>query len=112
MKKMEVEEYIQKNPQEKILERVRKIIKNNFKGIKEEMKWGVPTYDEGKFYIVGLKDKVNIGFAIKGLTKQELKLFQGTGKTMRHIKIVDENIDEKQIVRLMRLVREKAGCEC
>lgn len=113
MKYKDVDGYIEKNPQRKILEKVRKIIKKNFKGIKEEMKWGVPVYDGGKFYLAGLRDKVNMGFAINGLTKQEQELFEGGGKTMRHIKIFSEKeIDEKKIVKLMKLVEKKAVCEC
>jgi hypothetical protein len=51
---------------------------------------------------------VNLGFSIKGLTEQELALFEGTGKTMRHVKINSlEDIDEPQIVNLLRLVAKK-----
>jgi len=40
--KMDVEEYIakQKNPQKEILIKIRRIIKKNFKGIKEGIGWG------------------------------------------------------------------------
>jgi len=51
------------------------------------MKWGVPNFHKGIFYIVALKDHVNLGFSIKGLSEKELSLFEGAGKTMRHIKI-------------------------
>lgn len=69
------------------------------------MKNGVPSY-ENKYYIVGLKDHVNIGFSIEGLSSEEIGLFEGNGKLMRHIKIyaLDE-IDEKRIVKLLKVVK-------
>ncbi len=78
-----------------------------FPNINEEMKLGVPWY-EGKFYIVALKTHVNLGFSLKGLTKEEIALFQGGGKTMKHIEIhsLDE-IDEKKIVKLLKVVKDK-----
>ena len=104
----EVNDYIekQKSPQKEICERLRKIISETFPGINEEMKWGAPWY-EGKYYIVALKDHVNLGFLLKGLSNEEVELFQGTGKTMRHIKIrsVDE-IDEQKIIKLLKVVKE------
>ena len=48
------------------------------------MKLGVPWY-EGKYYIVALKDRVNLGFSLKGLSKEEVSLFKGGGKTMKII---------------------------
>jgi len=39
-------------------------------------------------------------------------LFDGSGKTMRHIKIPSlENIDEKSLVKLIRMVDKKAICK-
>ena len=53
------------------------------------MKWGVPVFAGGKFYIGSLKNNVNLGFSINGLNEKEIGLFEGNGKTMRHIKIID-----------------------
>jgi hypothetical protein len=50
------------------------------------MKYGVPYYDD-KYYIVALKDHVNLAVSIINLIKKEIKLFEGSGKTMRHLKI-------------------------
>jgi len=101
-----VKKYIEKqrSPQKEIIQKLRKIILKTFPNIKEEMKMGVPWY-EGKYYIVGLRDHVNLGFSLKGLSKKEQELFDGSGKTMKHIKIhsLDE-IDERKIVKLLRLV--------
>ncbi|MBU0527789.1 DUF1801 domain-containing protein [Candidatus Micrarchaeota archaeon] len=112
---MEVKEYIekQKSPRKEILKRLRKIIKATFPKTKEEMRWGVPVFEDGKFYVVGLKDSVNLGFSVQGLTKKEMDNFQGKGKTMRHLKFKSlEEIDEKKIVKLMKMVQKKAKCEC
>jgi hypothetical protein len=109
----EVEAYIkkQKSPQKEICKKLRKIIKKTFPKIGEEMKLGVPWY-EGYFYIVGLKDHVNLGFSVKGLNKEEMDNFEGKGKLMRHLKFHSlEDIDEKKIVKLLKLVRKKAKCE-
>jgi hypothetical protein len=104
-----VKNYIEKqrSPLREIIQVLREIILRTYPGIKEEMKLGVPWY-EGKYYIVALKDHVNLGFSLKGLSKNEQELFEGSGKTMRHIKIFSlEDIDEKKIVKLLRMVGEK-----
>jgi hypothetical protein len=105
-----VAEYINKQitPQREICQKLRQIILRTFPRAKEEMKWGVPAYADGKFYIVALKDHVNLGFSLKGLTEEEGKLFDGGGKTMKHIEIAGlTDIDENRIVRLLNLVDGK-----
>jgi hypothetical protein len=108
-----VDDYInqQPSPQKEICQRLRELILKVLPGIKEEMKWGVPVFGDGKFYIAPLKDKVNLGFAINGLTKEEIALFEGGGKTMRHIKVFAvADIDEEKIAGLLKLVDKKAKC--
>jgi len=103
----EVDDYIekQKSPQKEICNKLRKIILETFPDIKEEMKLGVPWY-EGKYYIVALKDHVNLGFSLKGLSEKEVKSFEGGGKTMRHIKIRSLNeIDEEKIAELLKVIK-------
>jgi len=105
----EVENYIekQKSPQREICQKLRKIILKTFPGIREEMKLGVPWY-EGKYYIVALKGHVNLGFSLKGLSKKEQELFEGSGKTMKHIKLYSlKEINEKKIIKLLRIVGKK-----
>lgn len=104
-----VGEYIekQKSPQKEICQKLRKIILKTFPDIEEEMKLGVPWY-EGKYYIVALKDHVNLGFSLKGLSKKKIELFEGSGKTMKHIKVYSLNdIDEEKIVKLLKVVKDK-----
>lgn len=94
----------QKSPQKEICLKLREIILNTFPGAKEEMKWGVPVFVGGKYYIGSLRDHVNLGFSINGLNKDKLALFEGRGKTMRHIKIQTlEDIDEKIIIHLLKV---------
>lgn len=113
---VDVEEYIskQKSPQKEIILKLRKIILSALSVKSQEMKWGVPVFSKGKIYLVALKDHVNIGFSINGLSKKEMDLFEGKGKTMRHIKVFYlKDIDEKQIIRLTKLVDKKSICsEC
>ena len=104
-----MEEYIKKqeSPQKEILSILRVLILKTLPIIKEEMKMGVPWYEE-KFYLVSLRDHVNLGFAVKGLSKSEMALFEGKGKIMRHRKFYGINsIREEEIVKLLELVFQK-----
>ena len=111
-----VDEYIkkQKSPQKEICQKLREIILKTCPEINEEMRVGVPCYGHtkkdicGKYYIAALKDHVNLGFSLKGLSDKEIALFEGTGKTMKHIKVYSlKEMDEKKIVKLIKLVKEK-----
>jgi hypothetical protein len=107
-----IDDYInqQASPQKETCQKLRSLILQTFPGVKEEMKWGVPAFADGKFYIVALKDHVNLGFSIKGLGKEDIALFDGGGKTMKHIEVDKlENIDEKRIIELLELVDKKHG---
>jgi hypothetical protein len=108
----QVDAYIEKQSshQQEICRALRQLILKTFPGVKEEMRWGVPAFADGKFYIVGLKDHVNLGFTLKGLTKEDEKLFDGGGKTMKHVQVAKlADIDENRIYGLLKLVAQKAG---
>ena len=110
----QVDEYIekQKSPEKEILQKVRKIFLKTLPSCEEKMAWGVATFAGGKFYIAALKNRVHVGFAINGLNKEEIGLFEGSGKTMRHIKIHSlEDIDEKKLVKLIKLVDKETICK-
>ncbi|MFX0048177.1 MAG: DUF1801 domain-containing protein [Candidatus Hermodarchaeota archaeon] len=105
-----VVEYIenQKSPQKEICEKLRSIVLNIYPSIAERMKYGVPYYND-KFYIVALKNHVNLGFSTINLNDDEIALFEGNGKFTRHIKIKTlSEIDEARIVKLLDLVNSKA----
>jgi hypothetical protein len=103
---MQIEDYInkQKSPQKEICQRLRNLIFDIFPETKEEMKWGVPAFADGKFYIAALADHVNLGFSIKGLTGDEIALFDGGGKTMKHLQINSIDMDEDRITALLKMV--------
>ena len=64
---------------------------------------------EGKYYIVALKDHVNLRFSLKGLSSKEVGFFEGGGKT-KHIKIrAISEIDERKIVELLKIVKDTIG---
>ena len=110
---VEVQRYIekQKSPQKEIITEVRKVFHKTLPTSTEKMRWGVITYSDGKFYLAAMKNRVHVGFAINGLSKDETRLFEGSGKTMRHIKIPAlEDIDEKTLVKLIEMVDKKAIC--
>lgn len=104
----EVDDYIakQKSPQKEICRKLRQIILEALPEIQEEIKLGVPWY-EGKYYIVALKHHVNLGFSLKGLSSKKVGLFEGGGKTMKHVTIRSlEEIDEHKIVELLKVVKD------
>jgi hypothetical protein len=106
-----VDDYIEKqrSPQKEVCRKLRALVLANFPDTDEQMKWGVPAFANGLFYIVALKDHVNLGFSIKGLSKDEIALFDGGGKTTKHIQIRDTgDIDEERIVQLMKMVEGKS----
>jgi hypothetical protein len=110
---IKVYEYInrQKSPQKEICLYLRELIVKTIPEVKEEIRWGVPVFAGGKFYIGSLKDHVNLGFSIAGLSEKEIALFEGSGKTMRHLKIRSIlDIDENRLIQLIRLVNKKATC--
>lgn len=114
-----VAEYFKKQParHQEILGELRALIFKTFPDIEEGFLWGVPVYNEGRFYLASLKKQVNLGFSIIGLTKEEIKAFVtlcgtgGSGKTTRHIKVYNllESEQKEKIVELLKLVKQKAG---
>ena len=108
-----VKEYIskQKSPQKEIINKLRRLFAKIFSDPQEEYRWGVIAYRGGKFYLAGLKNRVHIGFAITGLSPKEIDQFEGSGKTMRHLKISSvDQIDQSKLIRLIKLVDQKAHC--
>ena len=107
-----VADYFQKQPKDrrKILKQLRDLILDTFPGVKEGFSYGVPIYDGGRFYLANLRNQVNLGFSIIGLNKKEVALFEGSGKTAKHIKInsLIDHDQQKGIVELLKLVKKKA----
>jgi uncharacterized protein YdhG (YjbR/CyaY superfamily) len=102
----------QKSPQREILQEVRKIFVETLPDCQEKIMWGVITFAEGKFYIAAMRNRVHVGFAVTGLSKEEIGLFEGNGKTMRHIKVPTiESIDKESLVKLIKIVDKKGICK-
>ena len=109
----QVDEYIEKqnSPQKEILQKVRTIFHKTLPSCEEKKAWGVAVFAGGKFYIAVIKNRVHIGFAINGLNNEEIDMFEGSGKTMRHIKIHSLNdINKDKLVKLIKMVDNKSIC--
>lgn len=105
--------YIEKqnSPQKEILQKVREIFLETLPNCEEKMAWGVITFASKKFYIAAMKNRVHVGFSIIGLSEDEISLFEGNGKTMRHIKIPTlKDIDKTMLVKMIEMVDKKAIC--
>ena len=109
----QVNEYIEKqqSPQKEIIQKVRSIFLKTLLNTDEKLTWGVITFSGNRFYLAAMKNRVHVGFSINGLNKEEIGLFEGSGKTMRHIKINSlKDIDEEKLVQLIHLVDKKTTC--
>ncbi len=101
-----VDEYIkaQQSPQREICHKLREIILRTFPSIKEGMKWGVPSYGDGVYYLVALKDHVNLGVSLKGIPVEKRALLDVIGKTTGHVEFASlGSIDEARVSMLLNL---------
>jgi hypothetical protein len=106
----EVDHYIEDLPEniQKITDALRKIILDSSPNLLEEYKWSMPNYSYNGLvcYLQASKKHVNLGFhkgneLIESDTDTRL---QGTGKTMRHIKIM--KMEEIQPEAFAALIQE------
>lgn len=59
-------------------------------------------------YIAPFKDSVNLGLYRGALLADEKKLLNGTGKLLRHVKIIDlEKINDDNIIDLLQQARNE-----
>jgi hypothetical protein len=89
-----IQQFLLKLPAGKraIASEVRDIVLASHKGIGEAIKWGQLTFVYGKtniafIYTMSSKEYMNLGFMKAVQLSDPKKLFEGTGKGMRHIKI-------------------------
>lgn len=99
MKNKEVTTYIANapEPQKSILNALRALIFDVVPDAVEEFKWSRPVYGHNKdfAYLVANKNHVNFGFSQFTKIKNPTEILEGTGKTMRHVKLRSlEDIDE------------------
>lgn len=106
----EVDQFILDLPKDirNITVSLRKIILNSSPELKEEFKWSMPNYSYNGLvcYLQTAKKHVNLGFHkgnfLQG--KDGDKLLQGTGKTLRYIKI--KKLEEVQSKAFTLLIQE------
>lgn len=106
----EVDQFIENLPEDvqNITVALRKIIFDSSREIMEEYKWSMPNYSYNGLvcYLQTSKKHVNLGFH-KGKELQNndnKKLLQGTGKTMRHIRM--KKMEDIQPEAFTSLIKE------
>ena len=98
--------------QKTIINKLRKLILENFPEIKE-IGMAEGLWYEGKFYISSFSDHINLGVGVEGLSEDEIKNFAGKGRTMRHLKFYSaEEVDKSELLKLMKLAYKKSKCGC
>ncbi len=92
-----------------IVLKLRELIKDSSKEIKEEMKWNVPTYSINKNICSIMAHKHHVNFQIfQGANLKDSKLLSGTGKNMRHLRY--ESIEQVDI-KIIKNIIEQAMSE-
>jgi len=103
----EVTRYIKdtENNHQKILTKLRKLILSVAPKVNEQYKWSRPVYGLEKdfCYLQNTKKHVTFGFHEYDKISTNTHLIEGTGKSMRHIKLTKvEDIDEFQIKQIIQ----------
>lgn len=107
----QVQQYLEKQPplRKEVMESLREILFQVIPTLHEKMEWGVMCYDD-LYYIANLPKQINMGFSIIGLLPEQIKLFEGGGKTMRHLKFMNKNsINKEKLIEIIKLVRDNAA---
>ena len=91
--------------QTEIMEVLRKLIHATIPDLDEAIKWGFPVFshEEDLIYFRSNKQHVTLGFLHFERLTAFADVLQGTGKSMRHLKIRSvEQIDEKLVVSILK----------
>ena len=106
-----VARYIAELPDEirRIAAGVRRIVLDTAPGITEELKWGMPWFSRnGRVcYLAAHREHVTFGFAKGASLSDPDRLLEGTGKSMRHVKI--PTLDQLRRRQFAKWVREAVG---
>jgi hypothetical protein len=108
-----VSDYVERQPmpQREICSALRTLILRTYPDIEERMRLGVPYYGD-EFYILSLKDHVNLGMSIEGLDERVIASLKGSGKTMRCVELRHiEDVDEAKLIRLMEQVHRTGSAD-
>ena len=93
--------------QKPVLDALRLTILSAAPGVIEEFKWSRPYYSTaaGSFcYLQTTKNHVSLGFMKGTALPDPKKLLEGTGKDMRHVKIV--SADEMNRPAVLQLIKQ------
>lgn len=96
----------QASPQREILGDLRDLIRETAPGLDEKVKWSAPWY-EGNGNVVYLacqKEYATFGFCSGAELADAAGLLEGTGKSMRHVKV--RSLDGELRERLRELLEE------
>ena len=68
---------------------MRRIVKDSAPDATESIKWGMPVFEHNGLlcYIGSMKRHVNFGFYLGSHLPDPDGLLEGTGKTLRHVKV-------------------------
>lgn len=106
---IEVTEYID-NAQEgqiETLELLRKLIHESVSGVTEEIKWGFPVFSKTKdfTYLRFSKKHITLGFYNIDKIVDSENLLEGSGNTLKHIKIKSKtDFDEKLVAKWLKSI--------
>ena len=106
-----VSQYIANAPelQRARLEHIRTLIHQSMSGVSEAIKWGFPVFAKRKdfAYLRVSKKHITLGFYNFDRIEHADELLEGSGNTMRHIKIkTDEDIKPGQLVEWFRVIAD------
>lgn len=98
----QVTDYINTSEKHKgTLEALRQLVHNTVPGVTEEFKWSRPVFRANKdfAYLKTAKAYVTLGFFQFDKLNDPKGLLEGTGKDMRHIKIINVQDVDRELLR-------------
>ncbi len=106
-KNTDVNSYIENAPEEQkeILLQLRRLIEKSLPSVTEHFKWSQPVYEteKGFCYLKSTKKHVNLGFMNAEKIDDPENILEGTGKSMRHIKIKKlDDIKEQVFMEMLK----------
>jgi len=93
-----------------VVAELRKLVRKVAPGLKEEMKYGMPSYTTDNHtvvYVMPASDHVNLGFYDGVELDDPKRLLEGTGKRLRHIKV--RTVQAARSPALRSLVEDAVG---
>lgn len=89
--------------QQGVLQELRDLIFEAVPDVKEQFKWSQPVYGTTKdfVYLKHTKKHLNLGFFNFEKVDDPDGLLEGTGKRMRHIKIIPDHVPDRAVLKAM-----------